>query len=103
VEVSQSWWAQGKESGERWHAERAEPAEVEALERLYLEDSGLGISTRCLFAAERIQSGELNEKWTTLLAWVTAERPAGRGFEEKYWLAGFVHGVLEPDAAIPTT
>ena len=56
--TGQSWWAQGKESGERWSEERAQMQEREGLERLYLEDSVLGLSSRCIFAAERIQSGD---------------------------------------------
>jgi hypothetical protein len=98
-----SWWGRGKASGERWWEQRGVLGEREAVERLYSQDSGLGLSRDCLNAAERIESGELADKLSGLLEWVAAERPAGRDFEQKQWLAGFVHGVLEPEAEIPTT
>jgi hypothetical protein len=98
-----SWWATGKASGERWWNERAEITEREALERLFPDQPGMGLSYRCLETAERIQSGELSEKWATLWEWIAAERPAGDAGQEKRWLAGFVHGAMEPDAQIPTT
>ena len=96
-----SWWAKGKDSGERWRAETGQMAEFETFERLFADDPSLGLSTRCLLAADRIDAGELSERWTTLQGWLARERPTADPASRR-WLAGFVHGVLEPDAAIPT-
>jgi len=104
--LSKSWpspWAQGKVSGERWWNERAEIMEKEAFERLFPDQPRMGLSYRCRESAERIQAGELSEKWITLNEWIAAERPAGDDVQQSRWLAGFVHGAMEPDAEIPTT
>ncbi|MDT5233810.1 MAG: hypothetical protein QOI39_4310 [Mycobacterium sp.] len=98
-----SWWAEGKASGERWWKERAEITEREAFERLFPDQPRMGLSYRCLETADRIESGELSGMWTTFWEWIAAERPAGNDIQQKRWLAGFVHGVMQPETQIPTT
>ncbi|MGA7989383.1 MAG: hypothetical protein WCB51_13415 [Candidatus Dormiibacterota bacterium] len=103
TEPGWSWWEHGKVSGERWREERAEPPEITTIETLYANDAGLGFSRRCRSAATVIDSGRLDGDWTTLAEWIAAERPVARDSERLHWLAGFVHGVVEPDTAIPTS
>ena len=98
-----SWWEHGKTSGERWREERAQPDEIKTIETIYAKDAGLGFSRRCRSAADQIDSGEFDDTWTTLREWIVGERPAARDSERLHWLAGFVHGVLEPDTVIPAS
>jgi hypothetical protein len=84
-------WGQGKSSGARWAAERAQPEELAALVKA-AHDPQLYPTFRFLNAASDIENGLIPDL-TTLGDWVRKERPADLNSRRaQHWLAGFVHG-----------